>query len=251
MQLRCTRKWQMFLLDLLYPNRCPCCHKSIVWNQYLCEQCQSIVETTDTVFCPRCGKSVEHCLCGTGLSYDRALVVTAYADVGRAGVLSLKTAESLQFAYYCGALLGNQILADPELHSYDWILPVPMAKRKKRTRLCNPAEILAREIAAITKIPIRTDIFTDTGTGISQHTLSASARRKNTTQFLCKDIDLTGYRILLCDDVITTGSTLNRCAGLLKEHGTETVSVAVMTSTCCHRAHKPANDKTTIDTKNG
>lgn len=150
------RKMQMFLLDLLYPNRCPCCNCSISWREYLCEACrQEVTAEPADAFCPLCGKLLRDCFCGTGLSYDRAAILTEYTGAARAGVLSMKSAASLHFGRFCGNVLGQRIAEDVVLSGYDLVVPVPMQLRKQRKRCCNPAAVFAREIAAVTRIPYR------------------------------------------------------------------------------------------------
>ena len=114
-----------------------------------------------------------------------------------------------------------------------------MATRKKRRRYCNPAEVLAKEIAAVTRIPMRTDLLHCAETAVAQHTLSAAQRRKHVSQFSAAGKDLKGYRILLCDDVLTTGSTMNRCAELLKAQGAVSVAAAAAATT---RRNKETTD---------
>lgn len=226
------RKLQMFLLDLLYPNCCPCCGKKLKWQAYLCELCQQEVTAyPPEQFCPGCGKPIADCFCGDGLAYDRAVVLSVYAGAGRSGVLSMKSGKSLHFGRFCGDQLGRRIVADPVLSGYDLVMPVPMSRRKLWKRCCNPAAVLAKEIAAVTRIPYKGDLLRDNGTGKVQHTLSAAARRENTAQFSAKPISLKGYRILLCDDVLTTGSTMNRCAALLKAQGAAEVTAVAATTT--------------------
>ena len=184
------RKMQMFLLDLLYPNRCPCCNCSISWREYLCEACrQEVTAEPADAFCPLCGKLLRDCFCGTGLSYDRAAILTEYTGAARAGVLSMKSAASLHFGRFCGNVLGQRIAEDAVLSGYDLVVPVPMQLRKQRKRCCNPAAVFAREIAAVTRIPYRQDILHDNGTGKTQHTLSAAERHKNVEQFSGYDAD--------------------------------------------------------------
>ena len=131
------RKMQMFLLDLLYPNRCPCCNCSISWREYLCEACrQEVTAEPADAFCPLCGKLPRDCFCGTGLSYDRAAILTEYTGAARAGVLSMKSAASLHFGRFCGNVLGQRIAEDAVLSGYDLIVPVPMQLRKQRKRCC-------------------------------------------------------------------------------------------------------------------
>ncbi len=229
--MRRSRAIKQFLLDIFYPNRCPCCSKLIPWQDTLCESCRVSMQKPEEGFCTCCGKLPVDCLCGTGLSYDRAVVLTEYEGAARSGILSMKTAESMNFVYACGELLAEEILADEALMGYDLLIPVPMSKRKKRKRMWNPPEKTAYEISMRTNIPMRTDILTDNGMGKTQHSLSAKERADNTDHFSICDVDLNGYRILLCDDVLTTGSTMNRCAALLKEKGAAEVTAVVIAST--------------------
>lgn len=228
------RNVKSFLLDIFYPNFCPCCNKLIPWNAYLCEECTASVMSSHKDYCPFCGKQYQECLCETNLEYDYAIILSEYDGMTRSGILSLKKATSLNFAYFCGEQLGQKIMAHDRLQSYDLIVPVPMEKRKKWQRIIQPSEKIAKEIVLATNIPMRNDILSDNGTGRSQHTLSAKERAKNISQFSICDIDLTGYRIILCDDVLTTGSTMNACAKLLKEKGAEEVAVICPATTSLH-----------------
>ena len=244
------RKMQMFLLDLLYPNRCPCCNCSISWREYLCEACrQEVTAEPADAFCPLCGKLPRDCFCGTGLSYDRAAILTEYTGAARAGVLSMKSAASLHFGRFCGNVLGQRIAEDAVLSGYDSVVPVPMQLRKQRKRCCNPAAVFAREIAAVTRIPYRQDILHDNGTGKTQHTLSAAERHKNVEQFSAAPVSLEGMRVLLCDDVLTTGSTMNRCAALLKAQGRS--GCHIHDHNCNEIAFKRTHTRLISDTDNG
>ncbi len=224
------RTIKQFFLDILYPNRCPCCRQFISWQSYLCDACHAVIDRPTDRFCARCGKLPTECLCGTDLAYDYAIVLTDYI-AARSGILSLKTAESLNFAYACGAMLADRIIARESLMHYDLLVPVPMSKQKKRRRKFNPAEKVAKEIANLTNIPMRSDILVDTNAGKAQHTLSEAARKKNTQRFSIRQTDLTGYRIMLCDDILTTGSTMHQCASLLKQQGAAEVTAIAIAST--------------------
>lgn len=241
--MRRSRKWRMFLLDLFFPNRCPCCHRLIPWQDYLCEPCRISIETPEDAFCSECGKTWEHCICDTELYYDQASVITFYANAAKHGVLSMKKAENLQFGWHCAASFSDRILSDPLLQSSDLIVPVPMAKKRRQTRIVNPAEVIAKELSAYTKIPMRTDLLRDNGSGQIQHTLSAKDRRKNVAQFEILPSNLNGFHIILCDDVLTTGSTVNRCAQLLKSHGAARVTVFAATSSVLQQPLQAESNK--------
>ena len=74
-------------------------------------------------------------------------------------------------------------------------------------------------------------VFAYNGTGKTQHTLSAAERHKNVEQFSAAPVSLEGMRVLLCDDELPTGSTMNRCAALLKAQGAAEVAAISMTTT--------------------
>ncbi len=228
---RTFRRMEMGLLDILYPNCCPCCGKSIPWQDYLCESCRMQIDMPADAFCPYCGKELRDCMCSEMLSYDRAAVLTVYEGAARQGILSLKQASSLHFARYCASCLADRILQDPQLCSYDSIVPIPMYWRKQIHRYCNPAAVFAKELSRITRIPMRKNLLWDDGTGNVQHTLSAKERAKNVKHFHIYPIDLTGYRILLCDDILTTTSTMCYCASLLKSQGAVEVAAISMATT--------------------
>lgn len=229
--MRTSRKIQMYFGDWLYPNQCPCCGNNITWERYLCSSCENAIEINTTFFCPLCGKHHSECCCGTDVAYDRALVVTTYEKAARSGMLAMKTGTSLHFGWYCGKVLSDRILQDHEIASYDCVVPVPMSVRKLRKRRRNPAQVIGKEISAQTGIPLRTDILWDDGKGKTQHFLSAENRRNNVTQFHVNPVSLQGYQVILCDDILTTGSTLQACAILLKSIGVRKIAVAVAAST--------------------
>lgn len=222
------RKVKQFLLDLAYPNTCPCCNQLINWNQYVCDNCawSAFPQKFDT--CSHCGKLQENCMCGENLYYDRAFTLGEYENRMRDGILSLKLARSKNFAYACGEKLAEKISMAENFPSVDRIIPVPMERKKKRKRLLQPSLLVAEEISTFLGIPVEKEWLLDNGTGKSQHTLSAKERQKNVTQFYLKeDIDCKGKHIILVDDILTTGSTLNYCSQLLKEAGVKMITIAV------------------------
>ncbi|MCD7960118.1 MAG: double zinc ribbon domain-containing protein [Ruminococcus sp.] len=231
MRKQMSQDYKMFLQNIFFPNRCPCCGQLIPWRDYLCETCTWQMDQTEDIFCPRYGKRPSECLCSDDLPYDRALIVALYHGVAKNGILSMKRAESVNFAKYCAIQLSERILQDTLLQSSDCIVPVPMGKWKKLKRCLNPAEALAKELSRLSHIPLRKDILWDDGTGKMQHLLSAEERLHNLTHFRIRNVDLTGYRVLLCDDVLTTDSTMRHCAGLLKSKGASQVVAVSMTAT--------------------
>jgi predicted amidophosphoribosyltransferases len=170
-------------------------------------------------------------MCSESLAFEGAMAVSRYEGRARQGILQLKQAENLNFANYTGAVLGERILQKPDWMMADAIVPVPMQQHQWILRGKNPAERIANAISFVTKIPVRTDLLWKKPGGIPQHTLNAEQRRTNVLQFASAGKSLKGYIFILCDDVLTTGSTANYCASLLKQCGAERVYVATATTT--------------------
>jgi len=218
-----------FLTDLFFPNRCPCCDGFIRWDKLICGKCHSSIETVYEKACPVCGR--EPCMCSEDNYYDRALVPLRYENLVKEGVLSLKRGNNKNFGEYTGKLIAGILKNEMSELQFDMVMPVPMSPASFRKRGFNQAEIIAGEIASALDIPLVTDVLIKQDTDSSQHYLNKSQRMKNISAIKIMKTDLTGKRIIICDDVITTGSTINRCARLLKNSGAETVFAAVAAGT--------------------
>ncbi len=214
------------LFDMLYPNRCPCCNDFIEWNRFLCDNC---IEKVNAIkipdFCHLCGR--KPCICTEKPYYDRAYVYKPYLEIIRDGIISLKKGYNMNFAKYCGIELSKLI----EKENADMIIPVPMSKRKKRARGYNQAEIIAQQISKAKNIPIEKNILKMKYSKVSQHSKNRTERTDIEKYISIKDVNLEGKKIILCDDIITTSSTVNVCSRLLKEKGAETVVSVLVAGT--------------------
>ena len=128
-----------------------------------------------------------------------------------------------------GTWLGK-ILADYNLKQYDFIVPVPIHKIKKRERGYNQSDFIARGVNKIIQVPIAYDLLIRIKHTKSQTQLNSVERKTNLLNvFRVNDAyDLRGKKILLIDDVLTTGSTVNNCALALLEGSASLVDVATL-----------------------
>lgn len=218
------------LLDIVYPNRCPCCDEYIPYDHYICDDCLEAMAYPEDMLCKYCGFAPENCKCGSGISYDRAFVGYLYEGVARKGIASLKLGTSLNFAKHIGLKLSDSI--SNNAIKYDLVVPVPMHIRKKLKRGYNQAEVIAKEVAKGLGIPMEAKALKVKYTKEAQHNLSREDRIKHVSNlYYGGGLNLTDKYIVLVDDVITTGSTLNVCSDILHGMGAKSVIVAVATST--------------------
>jgi ComF family protein len=104
------------------------------------------------------------------------------------------------------------------------IIPVPLHPSRLHERGYNQSELLARAMAVILKLPVNSQALQRTRQTKSQMTLGVNERHQNVAgAFICANSDLSGQKILLIDDVCTTGSTLDACAQALKKSGVAAV----------------------------
>ncbi len=222
-------KIKLYLSDILFPNRCPFCGKFIKWDKLLCESCADKSVCANDVIC-RSGSKDKH--------FDRMYAAYFYDGEGVTdAVYRFKHEGSPNFAELaaedCVAHMLSENAPKPDI-----IVPVPMGKRKRSVRGFNQAEIFAKSIAKRLDIPIRNDILFKYDEKDEQHYHNAEERKERvkTLFYGCavsgvKDMKFEGSHALLCDDVITTGSTVDRCAELLKARGVREVTVFACAAT--------------------
>lgn len=130
-----------------------------------------------------------------------------------------------------GKTMGNLVKNDPILSKAELIVPVPLHPARKRERRYNQSEILAEEVSKITGIETL-NILKRTKNTKTQTELSPTERRKNVKNAFCVrktyKKTISNKRVLLIDDVMTTGATLDECSKiLLKEGAIETYGVVI------------------------
>jgi len=125
------------------------------------------------------------------------------------------------------------LLKSKNLTQFDLVTCTPIGKSAYKDKGFNHASVLGKCVAENLNLPFDDRILYKKKNVSVQHTLSYDERIKNASKsfsFNSKK-DVKGMKILLCDDIITTGSTLNACAKLLKDNGAELVVCAVACNT--------------------
>lgn len=222
-----VQEYTQALLDLLFPPRCVSCQNPDAW---LCSRCLNNIFFITAPFCERCGSPLATSLSSCGQCRKNPL---KYIDGIRAASLFKNNPirPAIHFLKYnnrkaVAAVLGK-ILADAYQDydlSADVIVPVPLHPARLRERGYNQSELLARNIGKILSLPVNTMTLQRVRQTKSQMELGAEERYLNVAgAFTCRDNALSGQRVLLIDDVYTTGSTLTACAEALKQRGAAAV----------------------------
>ncbi len=218
------------IADFFFPNRCPFCDGFIPWNSLCCENCRDKLETAD--FCPVCGHSP--CECRTrSFSYDGCAVASLYDGRVRDGVL--------RFKYRCGFNTAKYFLPKlcELLYSYGYdpqsiVTAVPMAKNRRNMTGYNQSEYLAKLVSKSLKLNRDFKLISKRASAVIQHSLSGDERREAVKGAFYphkKHRNIAGRTVILCDDIITTGSTLSECSAVLKGMGAKRIICAAVSGT--------------------
>lgn len=225
-----------WVADLLFPNRCPCCGAFITWDSFCCDECAASFEKAE--FCGKCGQSV--CECGKKeIYYDGCAVAAPYKDKMRDGVLNFKYRNGFNFAKYFSNVLAERLEELGYLADADIIAAVPMSKKRRRLTGYNQSEYIAKLLSKRTGLKCEFNILIKREDAAFQHDRTAKEREKAAKLAYSESkrhSDISGKTVILCDDIITTGSTLSECARILKNAGASRVYCAVICGTLPEKA---------------
>lgn len=211
--------WQA--IDWIYPPRCAGCSSPGV---RFCDACLASVKVIDQEkVCPLCGvPQPTPEICPECQSYS-----PAFTSVRSWGLYEGALREAVHRLKYQSDLGISEDLAKPlsalvsHLHwQVDLIAPVPLSRKRKRSRGYNQAFLLARWVAMADGIPFHPEAIVRSKDTISQVGLSGEERRRNVTgAFQASHERVNGKSVLVIDDVSTTGATMQACALALKAAG--------------------------------
>jgi ComF family protein len=228
------------LLQLVYPPLCRICLKPLAAaNADFCLTCRSFLAAADSPYCPRCGSTIgpfefveEGCTrCRQEVFHFRRVVrLGNYEGLLREVVLRLKTQAGEDLAHAMGLLWAQEHARDLAGQPLDGVAAVPLYWLRRLSRGYNQSEALGRAIAAHLGLPYLAGCLGRRRATPRQVAQPASYRRSNVRgAFRAKSgLSLQGKRILLVDDVTTTGATASEAARELRSAGAADVVVAIL-----------------------
>jgi ComF family protein len=241
MQLAATlpaqfRRWGRAVVDGVLPPRCLSCGTTVEEVDALCGSCWAAITFFAPPWCAICGLPFPHpmgegAICGDCArqrpSFDRARSVLRYDRHSRRLVLMLKHADQTHLA--CAFRRWMYRAGGDVLTGADLLIPVPLHWTRLFARRFNQSALLARAIQGAGGPPVAADWLVRRRTP-SQGTLGPLARARNVRGAfaLRRGRDVRGKRVVLIDDVLTTGATAEECARVLHRAGAASIGVLVL-----------------------
>jgi ComF family protein len=224
-------------LNVALPPLCPAC-RTLVNDSGLCAECWSQLAFISAPYCPRLGIPFVYDP-GPGIlsmqaiadppAYHRARAAVRYDDVARKLVHAFKYGDRLDLAPTLGrwmARAGGELTAEA-----DALVPVPLHWRRLWQRRFNQSAALAKEISAVAGVPLAHAALKRVKATAQQVGLSRPARAANVQGAFRVPPDarseVKGRRLILVDDVLTSGATLDACARALLRAGAAQVDALV------------------------
>lgn len=211
--------------DWLYPPVCAGCGRS---GERFCADCLSQVEVIQGSLCAFCGRKIDDgrsvcAQCSTlEVYFDSAASWAVYGGVLREAIHALKYRQNIGLGEYFSSFLISSLR--PNNWAFDLVIPVPISHEHLKERSYNQSALLSRPIAANFQVEHSTKALRrnkDTGTQVNRTKFERDELRKDA--FSANPAKLKKRKVLLVDDIITTGSTINHCAKALKEAGASQV----------------------------
>ena len=230
------------ILDIIYPVRCPVCGEIVIpKGDKICMACKNKLQYIKEPRCKRCSKPIEqeekeYCSdCQRkNFHFDKGYSVWIYDDTMKHSIANFKYHSKKEYAKFYTqemvGLYGNSI----KKFSPDVIVPIPIHRSKYLERGYNQADILARGIGKELCIPVLSNLLVRNKKTLPQKKLSDKERLRNLQEAFqlnekaanCYHKEIT--KVLLVDDIYTTGSTIETCTNVLKSYGIREIYFIVL-----------------------
>lgn len=224
------------LISMLFPRRCPVCDGIVSpKGKLVCNTCKVKLPYINGARCRKCSKPVE---CDDEYCYDCSRIKHLYREgigmfehkgVIRHTIYSIKYNNKREYVdMFCKELFDNY---EKLIRGWDAdaIIPVPLHRKKEITRGFNQAEIFGNGLNRVFNIPVYDDILVRARHTTPQKELSDKERRKNVENAFKINKNIVKLnKIIVVDDIYTTGSTIDACAEVLIKAGVEKVYFITM-----------------------
>ena len=209
----------IFFVNFIYPPSCLICGKCN--EKYLCNKCEEELYKNTTFRYLRKNKLQEK-------NFDNLLYIFPYENDVRRLIINYKFFDkSYLYKIFSKIIIKNEKICRI-LKSYDIIIPVPIHKKRKKQRGYNQSELIARDIAfKIENLKIETKVIIKNINNKQQGLLNKAERIKNVKNvYQMENVEkIKNKKIILFDDIYTTGSTVNEISRILKQNGVKEILI--------------------------
>ncbi len=230
------------ILDFVYPQSCPICRRPLARDErFACTDCWRSLSILPTPFCPYCRcyfghdeSLVEHVCPCLDKAEERAILAIrslgAFDDSYQKLIHRFKYDKRIPLGRRLAKRLAQTLAQRSDFADCDLVIPVPLHRARHRERGFNQSEILAEGISEATNISLAKDILKRKKNTRDQTHLNAQERAENVRDafIVTHAANLSGKKVILVDDVMTTGATLKECARILREAGAAKIIAATL-----------------------
>ncbi len=220
------------LLALVYPEVCYACHEALnTGEKMVCTTCRVKLPYTNYHLLPESDNPLANRFYGR-INVENALAYLTFVRAGRVQNLlhSLKYKNAPEIGELLGKWFGYELQKSGYQEKIDMIVPVPLHKRKLQTRGYNQADHFAKGLSQSLEIPWQSNVLSRVAESTTQTKKSRFARWENVDKIftVTQPEQIKEKRVLLVDDVLTTGATLEACGQELLASGCKSLSVATI-----------------------
>lgn len=206
-----------FIIKLLYPQRCKYCNNVIDIRREICHTCENTLKKIEGDICKLCGASVNDCDCGHKKHFYKYICAPFYYEgAASRAIWRFKFRNATNLSKVFAEDMAKCFNEHYSGFDFDLCTFVPSSKKSLKERGYNQAELLAKDFCELTNLECKELLLKTIETKI-QHDLTGVERSGNLVGAIEVEFDenLDNKRILLIDDIKTTGATLNECAKML------------------------------------
>ncbi|MDE7417237.1 MAG: ComF family protein [Lachnospiraceae bacterium] len=219
------------LLNMVFPRRCPVCDEVVpMGDGLICSQCRTKPQYIREPRCRRCGKQLMgeaeefcHDCIQRKHAFDYGYALYDYQSMKRS-IYRFKYGKRCEYAKFYARDICEKLVDEIRLMGADAIIPVPVHASRKRSRGYNQAELVASELSRLTGIEMYEKLVQRTKRTAPQKELTIQERQNNLKKAFNISTNVVKLnKVILVDDIYTTGSTLDAVAMELKRHGVKAV----------------------------
>lgn len=206
------------LIDLIYPPVCGICDR--ICKKHLCKECEIDLKKYEI-------NEIENVKNDKSKYYDYQVKTFKYKGKVRSKIIDYKFNEKSYMCYTFQKMITKSEKIYSFLKKYDIILYIPMFKKQEHKRGYNQTYLIAKEIGKILEIPIEKNNLTKIKDTKKQSTLTKEERKTNVKDaFIIKKPErIVNKKVILFDDIFTTGNTVNECSKVIKMAGARETAV--------------------------